>query len=333
MHIKRMISLFLMILFMEGVSCACAQTVMIDTCDGECQGHEISGSDPVLVRAGEHSIVLSDAGIDVASQEDACAFCIASGSSVTLELEGNSFLYSGAGRAGLEVEEGASVTIRNGHGFLIGSLAACAGAGGAGIGGAANRGSGEIIIQGGKVMASGCAASDGQGASIGGGCGGDAGGIEINGGVVVADLNALWNGEWKSAGIGGGERGGCSEIRISGGEVYVLNAGVGIGSCKGDMPGEIRITGGSIYLDCNDVAMGMTLGVQENPATAVGRIDISGGKIYMNNGARGIRCNELAVSGGDIVSCEVDEVILANHLMIEGGSVNGQKIASVQPET
>ena len=210
------------------------------------------------------SVTLSGVNIDVRDKGKAAVSTTGEGN-VSIELNGGSTLRSGYEHAGLEKNNGGSLTIadedKNGklkseggkHGAGIGGgwrgsgsditisggeVNATGGVNGAGIGGG-NRGTGSnITISGGEVEATGGRWS----AGIGGGQGGSGNNITISGGKVNA------TGGYAGAGIGGGENGDGSDIIISGGEVKATGGsyGAGIGGGCGDSGSDITISGGEV---------------------------------------------------------------------------------------
>ena len=189
----------------------------------------------IVVDGGvEANIFLDNVNINVSSDYNACAFCINDNGKANVYLIGNNYLSSGANRAGLEVSPNASVMIcsAEGLGSTEGYLSAVSvestnqmGFGGAGIGGSGNYKndgkSGEIVINGGTIIARGY----GGGAGIGGGntSGSDSTKITINGGDITA-------------------YGGASHISTN----SAGGAGIGGGFAHTTIPVEINIAGGSI---------------------------------------------------------------------------------------
>ncbi len=181
------------------------------------------------------NVTLSGANIDVSTKDKAAVSTTGEGN-VSIELDGDSTLKSGSAHAGLEKDNGGSLTIADED--KNGKLTSEGGGYGAGIGGG-NKGNGDnIAITGGEVEATG----GGAGAGIGGGYKGDGSNITITGGKVTA------TGGYGGAGIGGGHQGAGSYITISGGEVKATGgkygAGVG-GGFKGN-GNNIAITGGEV---------------------------------------------------------------------------------------
>lgn len=165
---------------------------------------EVSEKYWIEVQSGTHQITLN--GLKLVSPQFDPSFDIWKGAEVELDLaEGTeNEIKSGYNHAGIEVPEGARLTIKGG-----GSLRAQGGYYGAGIGGGSNPNAGEIVIESGIITA----LAGSYGAGIGGGSYGAGGTIQILGGDVTAE------GELYSAGIGGGRCGAAGTIRIEGGVV------------------------------------------------------------------------------------------------------------------
>ena len=164
------------------------------------------------------SVTLSGVNIDVRDKGKAAVSTTGEGN-VSIELNGGSTLRSGYEHAGLEKNNGGSLTIADED--KNGKLTAWGGQQGAGIGGGLGGNGSNITISGGKV-----GATNGlNGAGIGGGQHGSGSNITISGGEV----NAI--GGESGAGIGGGHTGDGSDITISGGEVSASGgkSGAGIG--------------------------------------------------------------------------------------------------------
>ena len=164
------------------------------------------------------SVTLSGASIDVRDKGKAAVSTTGEGN-VSIELNGESTLRSGYEHAGLEKNNGGSLTIADED--KNGKLTAWGGQQGAGIGGGSGKDGSNIFITGGGVNAIGGLAA----AGIGGGLSGSGSNITISGGKVGA-TNGL-----NGAGIGGGQHGSGSNIIISGGEVNASGgkSGAGIG--------------------------------------------------------------------------------------------------------
>ena len=155
---------------------------------------------------------------------------------VSIELNGKSMLRSGYEHAGLEKNNGGSLTIADED--KNGKLTAWGEQQGAGIGGGSGKDGSNIFITGGGVNAIGGLAA----AGIGGGLGGNGSNITISGGKVGA-TNGL-----NGAGIGGGQHGSGSNITISGGEVNAIGgeSGAGIGGGHTGDGSDITISGGEV---------------------------------------------------------------------------------------
>ena len=154
----------------------------------------------------------------------------AGGADDSLTVSGGSY-GAGIGGAVYDIGIGGKITINGGTVNAYGNW------GGAGIGGNSASG-GTIIINGGVVNAYGGAYA----AGIGGGIHSDGGTIRITGGIVNA------TGGQYSAGIGGGYYGSGGTITITGGIVNATGTqgGAGIGSGNGGDGGTTTISGGNI---------------------------------------------------------------------------------------
>ena len=191
------------------------------------------------------SVTLSGASIDVRDKRKAAVSTTGEGN-VSIELNGESTLRSGYEHAGLEKNNGGSLTIADED--KNGKLTAWGGQQGAGIGGGSGKDGSNIFITGGGVNAIGGLAA----AGIGGGQHGSGSNITISGGEV----NAI--GGKSGAGIGG-LGGNGSDIIISGGEVSASGgkngAGIG-GGVDGKGEGitvsgnaQLKVRGGSVHRD------------------------------------------------------------------------------------
>ena len=178
------------------------------------------------------SVTLSGVNIDVRDKGKAAVSTTGEGN-VSIELNGGSTLRSGYEHAGLEKNNGGSLTIADED--KNGKLTAWGGQQGAGIGGGSGKDGSNIFITGGGVNAIGGLAA----AGIGGGLGGNGSNITISGGKVGA-TNGL-----NGAGIGGGVYGkgegitvsGNAQLKVRGGRVqgdYGTGAGIGGGSYGAD---------------------------------------------------------------------------------------------------
>ena len=171
------------------------------------------------------NVTLSGVNIDVRDKGKAAVSTTGEGN-VSIELNGGSTLRSGYEHAGLEKNNGGSLTIADED--KNGKLTAWGGQQGAGIGGGQHGSGSNIFITGGGVNAIGGLAA----AGIGGGLGGNGSNITISGGKVGA-TNGL-----NGAGIGGGLRSkgkditvsGDTKLKVQGGdEDHYDGAGAGIG--------------------------------------------------------------------------------------------------------
>ena len=214
------------------------------------QGSQVNVSDnaPVIKGSSEEntvtinaekdqtaSVTLSGASIDVRDKRKAAVSTTGEGN-VSIELNSGSTLRSGYEHAGLEKNNGGSLTIADED--KNGKLTAWGGQQGAGIGGGQHGSGSNIFITGGRVNAIGGLAA----AGIGGGLGGNGSNITISGGKVGA-TNGL-----NGAGIGGGQHGSGSNITISGGEVNASGgkSGAGIGGGLDGNGSDIIISGGEV---------------------------------------------------------------------------------------
>ena len=218
------------------------------------------------------SVTLSGANIDVSNEVKAAVSTTGEGN-VSIELDGDSTLKSGFSHAGLEKNNGGSLTIADED--KNGKLISEGGGYGAGIGGG-NRGTGSnITISGGEIKATG----GGNGAGIGGGWGGSGSDIAISGGEVNA------TGGNYGAGIGGGWGGSGSDITISGGEVNATGgyAGAGIGGGCNSAGSDIAISGGEV--NATGGQHGAGIGGGQNGSG--NNIAISGGEVKATSGENG----------------------------------------------
>ena len=196
------------------------------------------------------SVTLSGVNIDVRDKGKAAVSTTGEGN-VSIELNGGSTLRSGYEHAGLEKNNGGSLTIADED--KNGKLTAWGGQQGAGIGGGSGKDGSNIFITGGGVNAIGGLAA----AGIGGGLGGNGSNITISGGKVGA-TNGL-----NGAGIGGGQHGSGSNITISGGEVNAIGgkSGAGIGGGHTGDGSDIIISGGEVSASGGESGAGIGGGV------------------------------------------------------------------------
>ena len=196
------------------------------------------------------SVTLSGVNIDVRDKGKAAVSTTGEGN-VSIELNGESTLRSGYEHAGLEKNNGGSLTIADED--KNGKLTAWGGQQGAGIGGGSGKDGSNIFITGGGVNAIGGLAA----AGIGGGLGGNGSNITISGGKVGA-TNGL-----NGAGIGGGQHGSGSNITISGGEVNAIggDSSAGIGGGHTGHGSDITISGGEVSASGGENGAGIGGGV------------------------------------------------------------------------
>ena len=196
------------------------------------------------------SVTLSGVNIDVRDKRKAAVSTTGEGN-VSIELNGESTLRSGYEHAGLEKNNGGSLTIADED--KNGKLTAWGEQQGAGIGGGSGKDGSNIFITGGRVNAIGGLAA----AGIGGGLGGNGSNITISGGKVGA-TNGL-----NGAGIGGGQHGSGSNITISGGEVNAIGGkcGAGIGGGHTGDGSDIIISGGEVSASGGENGAGIGGGV------------------------------------------------------------------------
>ena len=241
-----------------------------------------------------------------------------------LEGGNNTGLINKNGYAGIQVEEGATVTILgNGkvtvkgggsdHGAagigakydkncgktIIGdknncpTVIATGGDGGAGIGGSEDASCKQgIYINNGNITATGKngGAGIGAGDGVAFGAGGNVTGIYISGGTVKA------NGGSGAAGIGGGdsglggESGDAAEIQITGGTITATGGqyGAGIGGGRDALVSNILIINGNITATGGQYAAGIGAGnsVSDGDGGDVNGLYIKGGTIVAKGGDR-----------------------------------------------
>ena len=239
------------------------------------------------------NVTLSGANIDVSNEVKAAVSTTGEGN-VSIELDGDSTLKSGFTHAGLEKNNGGSLTIADED--KNGKLTVEGGNYGAGIGGGYNGTGSDITISGGEVKATGGA----YGAGIGGGWVGSGSDITISGGEVKATGGAF------GAGIGGGYTGTGSDITISGGEIKATGGGngAGIGGGWGGSGSDIAISGGEVNATGGNYGAGIGGGWGGSGSD----LTISGGEVNATGGYAGAGigggCNsagsDIAISGGEV---------------------------------
>ncbi len=165
------------------------------------------------------SVTLSGANIDVSNEGKAAVSTTGEGN-VSIELDSENMLKSGWEHAGLEKNNGGSLTIADQD--ENGKLTATGGSNGAGIGGGFKGNGNNIAITGGEVNAT----SNGCGAGIGGGGGGDGSDITVSGAAKLKVQGGV--GDYYGAGAGIGNGGSCDEraIPVTGAEVVPDTSGL-----------------------------------------------------------------------------------------------------------
>ena len=166
------------------------------------------------------SVTLSDASIDVSNEGKAAVSTNGEGN-VSIELDGDNTLKSATNHAGLEKNNGGSLTIADEN--KNGKLTAKGGDYGAGIG-VGWRGSGsDITISGGEVNATGGV----NGAGIGGGCYGYGNNITVSGDAKLKVQGGVEdNIDGAGAGIGNGGSSDERAIPVTGAEVEPDTSGL-----------------------------------------------------------------------------------------------------------
>ena len=251
------------------------------------------------------NVTLSGVNIDVRDKGKAAVSTTGEGN-VSIELNGGSTLRGGYEHAGLEKNNGGSLTIADED--KNGKLTAWGGQQGAGIGGGSGKDGSNIFITGGGVNAIGGLAA----AGIGGGLGGNGSNITISGGKVGA-TNGL-----NGAGIGGGQHGSGSNITISGGEVNAIGGknGAGIGGGHTGDGSDITISGGEVSASggVNGAGIGGGLRSKGNDITVSGdtKLKVRGGVEDDIDGAgAGIGDGGSNADGSRIPGAEVEPDICA----------------------
>ena len=289
----------------------------------------------ITVEKGNPTIRIKDLKIDLCNEDDdgksveAAPISIKKGCNVTLIVEGtDNALYGGNntgiganwGYAGINIDEGASLTIKGSteaddKSKLIvygGGDYGGAEEGGAAVGSDADNDMGTLTIEGGLTIEAHGAV---KAAGIGSGCDTVAGDITIKGGTITA------TGGKSAAGIGCGDSvstgngGNGNNITITGGKITATGgsgaAGIG-GSDGGDVNGTIKITGGTITAAGGENGAGIG-GGQEGYVSGLriedGTINATGGKngagIGGGNakaGGDGGDVGEIYISGGTITA-------------------------------
>ena len=210
------------------------------------------------------NVTLDGVNIDVSGDSGEAAIQTGGAGNVVIELDGDNTVKSGDNHAGVEKNNGGTLTIADEDDED--SLNATGGKGGAGIGGGAYGEGNNITISGGEVTAAGGnvlkiehgdAVEILAGAGIGGGGGGNGSNITISGGTVTA------TGGENAAGIGGGTGGNGNNITISGGTTTAIGGDPqkivnDDGNVVEEAPGGGAGIGGGAYGEGNNIAVKYT---------------------------------------------------------------------------
>ena len=166
------------------------------------------------------SVTLSGANIDVSGKGKAAVSTNGEGN-VSIELDGDNTLKSATNHAGLEKNNGGSLTIADEN--KNGKLTAKGGDYGAGIGGGWRGSGSNITISGGEVNATGGV----NGAGIGGGCYGYGNNITVSGDAKLKVQGGVEdNIDGAGAGIGNGGSSDERAIPVTGAEVVPDTSGL-----------------------------------------------------------------------------------------------------------
>ena len=166
------------------------------------------------------SVTLSGANIDVSGKGKAAVSTSGEGN-VSIELDGDNTLKSATNHAGLEKNNGGSLTIADEN--KNGKLTAKGGDYGAGIGGGWRGSGSDITISGGEVNATGGV----NGAGIGGGCYGYGNNITVSGDAKLKVQGGVEdNIDGAGAGIGNGGSSDERAIPVTGAEVVPDTSGL-----------------------------------------------------------------------------------------------------------
>jgi hypothetical protein len=196
-----------------------------------------STNDRIEVPSGEATITIDS--LTMASTAAGAPVSVVPGATLHLKLLGTSTVSAGYNYAGIQVPDGAGLTVAaavpNGSGKLVITIAA----GGAGIGGGNQESAGTITIDSGAIDVS--TRGMGGGAGIGGGSTGAGGVVTINGGTVTTSML------FSNSGIGGGYKGAGGTVTINGGTVQATATyGAGIGGGQNGAGGTVTINGGTV---------------------------------------------------------------------------------------
>ena len=251
------------------------------------------------------SVTLSGVNIDVRDKGKAAVSTTGEGN-VSIELNGGSTLRSGYEHAGLEKNNGGSLTIADED--KNGKLTAWGGQQGAGIGGGSSGAGSDITITGGKVTARG----GNYGAGIGGGAYGNGSDITVTGGEVTANSGNY------GAGIGGGGWGNGNNISISGGKVTATGGtfAAGIGGGMHRDGNDITISGGEVSAAGGRCGAGIGGGLDARGSGDVtvsgdAKLKVRGGKTGDDGQGAGIGNGGVRDQNGPVNGTEVEPDICA----------------------
>ena len=207
-------------------------TAAYEAQDGDVLTGELKGDYQITIADGA-TVTLKDVNITcLSNNEETASFAgITLLGDATILLKGTNTVKGGhENYPGIFVPADKTLTIDG-----TGSLNASSNGYGCGIGGGFSMAAGNIVINGGTIIATGGE----NAAGIGSGMLHECGDITINGGTITA------NGGEDAAGIGGGYDGSCGNITINGGTI-TANGGhnsAGIGSGTESTCGDITIAG------------------------------------------------------------------------------------------
>ena len=251
------------------------------------------------------NVTLSGANIDVSSAGKAAVSTNGEGN-VSIELDGDNTLKSATNHAGLEKNNGGSLTIADEN--KNGKLTAKGGDYGAGIGGGSSGAGSDITITGGKVTARG----GNYGAGIGGGAYGNGSDITVTGGEVTANSGNY------GAGIGGGGWGNGNNISISGGKVTATGGtfAAGIGGGMHRDGNDITISGGEVSAAGGRCGAGIGGGLDARGSGDVtvsgdAKLKVRGGKTGDDGQGAGIGNGGVRDQNGPVNGTEVEPDICA----------------------
>ncbi|MBQ7062737.1 MAG: hypothetical protein IJM88_05550 [Bacteroidales bacterium] len=230
----------------------------------------------------EYDITLTDGQVLTGTSKNYTHVTIADGATVTLhDVNITNLNYSGSSWAGVTCEGDATIVL-SGTNALKGNYRNQPGLrpGPAGT---------TLTLRGGGKLTAESGGSGINRYAPGIGCGTDeygtrltCGDIVIEGGYIVA------TGGKRAAGIGSNNGNTCGNITISGGEVHATGgdqgAGIGAGSQYGTVCGDITITGGKVYAQGDYYGAGIGGGSYQ---TTCGNILISGGTVEATGGPAG----------------------------------------------